>query len=306
MTQAFLDGDKATARGDQATGVWRLKALLPDNALRRIGAFILIALTLATGIATYSLFGDGTIEVDDSSTLLAVLYANMFLLRVFGVLVGRRGVKLWAERRRGLAGARLHARLVMLFGLVAITPAVLVSVFSLTFFDYGVREWFSTRVGTAIKSADAVANAYLEEHRQTIKGQILLIANDLNQYAQILSQDPKRCAKWSGPIGGAQPARGGGVRPSRQGVARSPLSMTLEFELFDAELWTARWPGSGVSRPVPMIKSGRWWANRLAGTYLLVGRYVDPDILPMLETERASPNTPPWRSIGWISKSLSR
>ena len=157
MTQALLDGDKTAASGDPAVGTWPLKGLLPAHTLRRVGAFALIALTLATGIATYSLFGEGTIGVDDSSALLAVLYANMFLLLVFGVLIGRRVVKLWAERRRGLAGARFHAPLVILFGLVAITPAVLVSVFSLTFFDYGVREWFSTRVGTAIKSADAVA-----------------------------------------------------------------------------------------------------------------------------------------------------
>ncbi|MGB1006511.1 MAG: two-component sensor histidine kinase, partial [Thalassobaculaceae bacterium] len=291
MTQAFLDGDKATARGDQATGVWRLKALLPDNALRRIGAFILIALTLATGIATYSLFGDGTIEVDDSSTLLAVLYANMFLLLVFGVLVGRRVVKLWAERRRGLAGARLHARLVMLFGLVAITPAVLVSVFSLTFFDYGVREWFSTRVGTAIKSADAVANAYLEEHRQTIKGQILLIANDLNQYAQILSQDPKRMRE----MVRAQSV----VRNLPEVVvfdqagkvlARSPLSMTVEFDLFDAEFMDRAVAGEVVVIPAGADDKIRAMVrlNRLAGTYLLVGRYVDPDILAHVsETERA-------------------
>lgn len=291
MTQALLDGNKSAAPGDPAADGWPWKAFLTALNLRRVGAFVLIILTLATGIATYTLFGESTIGVDDSATLLTVLYANMFLLLVFGVLVGRRVVKLWAERRRGLAGARLHARLVMLFGLVAITPAVLVSVFSLTFFDYGVREWFSTRVGTAIKSADAVANAYLEEHRETIKGQILLIANDLNQYAQILSQDPKRLRE----MVRAQSV----VRNLPEVVvfdqagkvmARSPLSMTVEFELFDAEIMDRAVAGEVVVIPAGADDKIRAMVrlNRLAGTYLLVGRYVDPDILAHVsETERA-------------------
>ena len=131
----------------------------------------------------------------------------------------------------------------------------------------------------------------MEEHRETIKGQILLIANDLNQYAQILSQDPKRLRE----MVRAQSV----VRNLPEVVvfdqagkvmARSPLSMTVEFELFDAEIMDRAVAGGVVLIPAGADDKIRAMVrlNRLAGTYLLVGRYVDPDILAHVsETERA-------------------
>ena len=50
------------------------------------------------------------------------------------------------ERRRGQVGSRLHARLVVLFSLIALAPAIVVSAFSAFFFNYGMENWFSERV----------------------------------------------------------------------------------------------------------------------------------------------------------------
>ncbi len=52
MTQALLDGNKSAAPGDPAADGWPWKAFLTALNLRRVGAFVLIILTLATGIAT--------------------------------------------------------------------------------------------------------------------------------------------------------------------------------------------------------------------------------------------------------------
>src|SRR5690606_6599660 len=89
----------------------------------------------------------------------------------------------------GLAGARLHGRMVALFSLIAITPATIMAVFTLFFFEEGLQTWFSDKVRTVVNNATSVAEAYIDEHQKIIKADILGMANDLNADAFILSQN---------------------------------------------------------------------------------------------------------------------
>src|SRR3546814_17519968 len=73
-----------------------------------------------------------------------------------------------------------------MFAAVAVTPTLIVLIFSAVFFDFGLRGWFSERVATAVNSATAVAGAYLEAHRQTIRGDARAMAHGLNRKAPIL------------------------------------------------------------------------------------------------------------------------
>ena len=53
-------------------------------------------------------------------------------------------------------------------------------------FDFGLQGWFSDRVRTAVSESVAVAEAYLEEHQQVIKADILAMAQDLNRQGPAL------------------------------------------------------------------------------------------------------------------------
>ena len=80
---------------------------------------------------------------------------------------------MWAERRRGLAGSRLQVRLVVLFSLIAVLPTIIVAVFSYLFLSFGIESWFSDKVRTAISESVEVADAYVKEHQQAIRGDAL-------------------------------------------------------------------------------------------------------------------------------------
>ena len=47
-------------------------------------------------------------------------------------------MRLWAERRSGRAGARLHVRLVAWFGAIAVVPAILVAIFAAVTLNLGL------------------------------------------------------------------------------------------------------------------------------------------------------------------------
>ncbi|MGL1138601.1 hypothetical protein ACSIJM_24190, partial [Vibrio parahaemolyticus] len=69
-------------------------------------------------------------------------------------------------------------------------PTIVVAVFSVMFFNLGLQAWFSGRVNTAVRESVAVAEAYIQEHRKAIQGDVLAMAADLNREAIRLQFNP--------------------------------------------------------------------------------------------------------------------
>ena len=109
---------------------------------------------------------------------------------MLGVVLAGRLTRVWAERRRGSAGARLHVRLVLLFSGVAIVPTIMVAGFAVAFFHFGIQAWFNDPVRIAITESLQVARGYLEEHRNNIRSVALEMAADLNRTGAVLAIDP--------------------------------------------------------------------------------------------------------------------
>src|SRR3546814_16768681 len=84
----------------------------------------------------------------------------------------------------------------MLFSVVAIVPTIVIATFSVLFFHFGLQGWFSDRVRTALGESLAVAEAYLSEHRQTIIGDVLAMANDFNREGPLLLANPPRLQRF--------------------------------------------------------------------------------------------------------------
>jgi len=157
--QAFLRWSKRTGFGNKV-------------------ALALIAVTVMAGTATYAALTAGA-PFGDAHTLSLLLTVDLVLFLLLGLIVARRIVAVTIERRQGTAGARLHVRLVTWFGLVAVVPAIFVTLFSIGFFYLGVEYWFSDRVRTAVDESVVVAGAYYDEHKQAIRGDTLAMAADL-------------------------------------------------------------------------------------------------------------------------------
>lgn len=61
------------------------------------------------------------------------------MVLTLAAFIAWRIVRLWAARRSGSAGARLHARMVAMFSAVAVVPAILVAVFAAFSLNLGIE-----------------------------------------------------------------------------------------------------------------------------------------------------------------------
>jgi two-component system nitrogen regulation sensor histidine kinase NtrY len=173
----------------------RFAAWAADVHLGRILAISLAVAAFAAVFGTFAAirgfppFGSGPSQV------LLWLYADLIVLLLLSVVIAWRVVALWVERRRGSAGSRLHVRMVRLFGFVSVVPAIIVALASIVFFNFGLQSWLSTQVRTVLEESVAVAEAYLYEHKQNIRADVLAMAQDLSRDAVALENNPSLFAR---------------------------------------------------------------------------------------------------------------
>ncbi len=113
---------------------------------------------------------------------------GLFVLGLI-ILIVREIGRLWKARNKGRAAARLHVRIVALFSIVAITPAILVAIFASLTLNVGLDRWFSIRTQSIIRNSMNVAQAYVMENAAYLQGQTLSMANDLERNRVLYNLD---------------------------------------------------------------------------------------------------------------------
>jgi len=151
-------------------------------------------LALAVGIAatisgclTYAVMTGLLSYAPTTEGLIGLMALNLTLVLALIGLIAWRLMRLWTERRSGIAGARLHVRLVAMFAAVAVTPAILVAVFAAVTLNYSVEAWFSKSVRDALSNAVLIADRYEQEHEHLIVADAYEIANSIERDPQLFN-----------------------------------------------------------------------------------------------------------------------
>ncbi len=265
--------------------------------LSRTLAILLAIAAVVSGVATYAVITEAGFSPNPASVLVLLL-VNLTLLLLLSAVVAWRVVRLWAERRRGHAGSKLHVQLVVLFSAIAVAPAIIIAVFSALFFNLGIEAWFSERVRVALQESLAVAEAYLEEHRNLIRSDVLAMVADLDREA------PRMVANQRvfGQIVQAQAlvrSLPEAVVFNEQGqvIARAGLTLSLQFGI--VPFWALQKARDGelvIFNPsVEETDNNTALGDRVRALirlnafddlFLLVGRFVDPKVIGHLERTR--------------------
>ncbi|MSP06733.1 MAG: HAMP domain-containing protein, partial [Candidatus Fonsibacter sp.] len=86
-------------------------------------------------------------------------------------------------------GLSTNLNFIKYFIFVTAIPSIFIAVFSLMLFNLGIEKWFDKKVNDVVNNSVEVARNYLEENQNSIKGEILAMANDLNRNFNLYSEN---------------------------------------------------------------------------------------------------------------------
>ncbi len=250
-------------------------------------SYALAAAAVVSGTVTVATLTAPESDSYDVLTVVSLLYIDGIILLLLSVVVGWRLYLIWQERRRRTAGSSLQGRLVTLFSFVAVTPAILVAVFSALFLNHGLEVWFSERVNSALKQSLIVSKSYLDEHRKSISSDALAIASELNQNApQLIGNNFAMSQVLTSYSISRSLSEAIAIDGSGNVLARSRLSFAENLEAIlpaafarASEGQIAVLDSADSERVRALIK-----LNRFIDTYLVVERYVDARVINHIES----------------------
>ncbi|NTU76322.1 MAG: PAS domain-containing sensor histidine kinase [Alphaproteobacteria bacterium] len=257
------------------------------NGVRNKLAIVLVVVSIASSIATYAAMTQAPFFSNDPTTVTILLALDLSFLLMLGTVVAHSLFVVWVRRRRNQAGSRLHVRMVNVFTFLAAAPPLLIAMLAAAFFYFGVDAWFSDRVRTALDESQEVAQAYLKEHQQVLRADVLAMANDLNRQAVLVTEDPVRFAQ----VVSAQSYMRSLTEAivfdgSGKILARSGLTFALTFEPITEDMRERARQGDVVL--VVSDNDDRVRAllrlDNFVDTYLFVGRLVEPKVLAHMAT----------------------
>jgi two-component system nitrogen regulation sensor histidine kinase NtrY len=159
------------------------------SPLRRLFAPLAVGLALISAFLTFVVLTGLTPISPTHNVVVTFLLINAATVFLLVLIISREVWKVVQARRRGRAAARLHVQIVSLFSVIAVLPAVLVSIVANVTLDRGLDRLFSGPTREVIGNSLIVANAYLHEHAQLIRGDILGMANDISHARPLFDQD---------------------------------------------------------------------------------------------------------------------
>lgn len=153
---------------------------------------LMVLLALITALTSFIILMGITPLVPSQAVVVIVLCLNGAMSLALVAIIGREVWRIVKARRRGRAAARLHVRIVGLFGIVAVVPALLVALLASITLDRGLDRWFSVRTRAIVDNAVSVAQTYVREHAYSIRGDVMGMARDLQRIRPLWDTDRSR------------------------------------------------------------------------------------------------------------------
>ena len=158
---------------------------------RNLFIITIFIITLSLGFITFLTFiGKSFINLSDDNLQILLIF-NLLLLFVFFVLIFI-DIKNSIKNNINVKGAVANRKYIISFALFTLIPSLLISIFSLFIFSFALEKYFDTKITSAVNNSYEIAKNYVDEKRNKIESEIILIAFDLNKYSNLQKQNPER------------------------------------------------------------------------------------------------------------------
>ena len=248
-------------------------------------------LCIFMGIITFLTFiNEGFIPLTDEN-LQILLIIDIILLLVFFSLIFKNFYRFYYTGKKNKTGSQTNLKYISIFSVFTLIPSLIVAIFSLFIFNFGVQNYFDNQIKNAVNNSYDVAKNYLAESKKNVQSDIILMSNGLNRASNFYYSNQNRfkeivkAEKFLRKIDDVY------LIDSLGGILLSDVrDVNDEFIIPSDENYDEALEGKPVfitnnleNKTTVMTK-----LTSLVDTYLYISRNIDPEILRYLnETEEA-------------------
>ena len=149
---------------------------------------VIFLITLFVGFFTFLTFiNKSSIELNQQN-LQYLLISNIFLFVLLFVFVFyeiKKSIKSDIDKD----GITSNKKYITYFSLFTLIPSILISIFSLFLFSFALEKYFDKKVTTVVNNSYELAKNYVQDVRNKVEADIILIAFDTNKSAKFLNDN---------------------------------------------------------------------------------------------------------------------
>ena len=248
-------------------------------------------LCIFMGIVTFLTFiNEGFVPLSDKN-LQTLLIIDILLLLTFFTLIFRNFYRFYNTGKKNKRGSQTNLKYISVFSLFTVIPSLVVATFSLFLFNFGIQNYFDKQITKAVNNSFDVAKNYLEENKENVLSDVILMSVGLNRASIFYYSNPNRFKQIMRSEKALRRIDDVYLIDSLGNVLLSDVrDITEEFIIPSDENYDQALEGKPVfvtgsleNKTTVMTK-----LSSLVDTYLYISRNIDPEILRYLnETEQA-------------------
>ena len=151
---------------------------------------IIFFFTLSVGFITFLTFIDKSFIQLNEKNLNLLLLTNIVLVLLFFWLIFNE-TKNSIKNNINVRGSIANRKYIIFFSLFTLIPSLLISIFSLFLFSFALEKYLDKKITTAVNNSYELAKNYVDEKRNKIESDVVIVAYDLNKNINILKNNEK-------------------------------------------------------------------------------------------------------------------
>jgi len=149
-------------------------------------------LCIFMGIVTFLTFiNEGFVPLTDKN-LQTLLIIDIFFLLIFFTLIFKNFYRFYYTGKKNKKGSKTNLKYISVFSLFTVIPSLVVAIFSLFIFNFGVQKYFDKQIRNAVNNSFDVAKNYLEESKENVLSDVILMSVGLNRASSLFYSNSNR------------------------------------------------------------------------------------------------------------------
>ena len=220
-------------------------------------------------------------QIEEVSNLISANYILIILLIIISI---SKIYKIFKEKQ---FKSKFRLQFTSLFIIISFIPTTLITIFSLIFFDQGVKIWFNEKLEKVINESKQISESYFNEHKKNIKDDILFVNDEFTNDQVVYFSDRLRLTEYLSYFSQLRDLDEALIF-ERSGQLLAKVGSFLVESESAPPLWTfyiadegdiAIFPNSDQTKVRALLR-----IQRAIPTYLYIGKNIDSNVLSRVQS----------------------